>query len=176
MRPAIVLQNILDYYIVFLWQGVAPGLVRWPDQPHSFSAIISSVRGFMISFNSENQFDISVRNLKNYKLPEFEKVIDRRGFLYIILDRAYPEWCKIGRTNNLISRLTDYNKNRPIKTAYYSVVSEAFMDVVSVEAVVLEQLYVELQPSARACEWFAIEHYDLLIFWIKRAEKEAPLL
>ncbi len=130
----------------------------------------------MINLVDSNPFETSVMNRELHVLPPIIKYVERRGFLYIVLDTAYPEWCKIGKTVNLASRLTGYNKDRPIATAFFSVVSLPFKDATSVESIILEQMYKTINSSSKSKEWFDIKHYTTLVDWIRRAERESEII
>jgi len=115
-------------------------------------------------------------NTDNYILPALKKQVDKRGFMYIVKDSAYPEVFKIGMTGNPKNRLSSYNKDKPFKTAAYILISLPFLDVRSVEAIILEQLYKETNPTSLTKEWFFMEHFDRAKYWIDQAEKKAELL
>jgi len=109
--------------------------------------------------------------LDSFELEPFEKVIDRRGYLYIVEDSAFPEFIKVGRTSDLKRRLQDYNGHKPFNSSRYVIVSKAFVDVIAAEAMVLEKLCEVIPPTTFKKEWFAIEHRDTLEKWIEIAEE-----
>lgn len=39
-------------------------------------------------------------NLDEFSVPPLEKFVDRRGFLYILFDEAFPDFIKVGRTSD----------------------------------------------------------------------------
>lgn len=113
--------------------------------------------------------------LDQFELPVFEKPVDKRGYMYIVKDEAYPEFIKIGRTNDLKKRLVAYNSDKPYNSASYHAVSGPYVDVVETEAMILEKLYEVIQPSTFRKEWFAIGHKSTLEEWIKVAEGSQPM-
>ena len=108
--------------------------------------------------------------LADYDLPIYPK--DTRGFIYLLVDSLFPEYVKIGRTNNLAKRLSaGYNADKPYPTAKYIGISIPFADVIKVEAMILEKVVSEHGVVPTRQEWFNIEHLDVLKKWVGIAEK-----
>ncbi len=120
-------------------------------------------------------FKTTVNNLSDYAIEPLPKVVDKRGYIYLIKDSSFPTVFKIGRTISLETRLLKYNSDKPFKTAFYYKISKAFMDVHSVEKTILEQIYKVTNPTSLTKEWFYIEHLALAEEWICRAEEQATL-
>jgi hypothetical protein len=57
-----------------------------------------------------------------------EKLIDKRGFMYILYDDIFPEYIKVGRTSDVHKRLLGYNSDKPFRTARMLYVSCLFED------------------------------------------------
>ena len=121
---------------------------------------------------SDNIFEDSVKTEK-YTLKPFEPIKDERGFIYILIDTAYPDVFKVGMTSNLKQRLNKYNSDKPFKTAKYLFISKPFTNVKEVESIILDQLYSKTNPTSLTKEWFYMEHIERAKSWISRAENEA---
>ena len=96
---------------------------------------------------------------------------DVRGYLYLLKDSAFSNFIKIGRTINAAKRLSGYNSNRPIATAYFIYISELFVDAVYVERVILKTMYNEHAVVGKTKEWFNIDKEEILFNYIKQAEE-----
>jgi len=108
-------------------------------------------------------------------IPPPPKQVDTRGYLYLLVDSAYPEYIKIGKTASPRKRLQTYNSDRPIATCRFINISELFLNCTTVEKVILTQVHLDIQPIGKSTEWFAIEHKQTLIDWIIKAEAEAVI-
>ena len=109
-----------------------------------------------------------------YEVQPLPKVVDNRGFMYIIEDSAYPGYIKIGRTINLKKRMAMYNADKPFKSSRLVTVSREFEDAVLVEKRILEHLYKHTSPTTLSREWFHSEHVDLCTQLIEEAEDYFP--
>lgn len=96
---------------------------------------------------------------------------DDRGYIYVVYDSAFPNFIKIGKTNNLQKRLTAYNSDKPYYSSKYVCISEPFKKCSEVERNILSKLYEECSPSTNKLEWFDIETKERIIYWIQRAEE-----
>ena len=120
--------------------------------------------------------EFSTLNISDLSLDPLPKVVDARGYLYIVQDSVYPEWVKIGRTVDPRKRLAAYNCDKPFNTAKYTYISSGFVDVIEVERVVLEKVYEISAPSTASKEWFQIELLENLVSIVEAAEKQFELL
>ena len=93
-----------------------------------------------------------------------------RGFIYIVLDRVFPNFCKIGRTSNMYKRLQDYNCNKPYPSAYVYAISKEFADADEVEKAILRYMYSITSPTTYKEEWFSMEYLPNLEKAILEAE------
>ncbi len=117
-----------------------------------------------------------VVSLHDLAIPSLEKVVDKRGYMYLLIDSVFPDYIKIGRTSDPRKRLMSYNSDRPLDTCRYILITSAFVDVHKIEEVILQQLYLHISSSVKSKEWFEIKHKDLLIEWLHKAEEQGKLL
>ena len=113
-----------------------------------------------------SDFDIS-----DYTVPALEKVVDCRGFMYIVQDSVFPDYVKVGRTNDCKKRLQMYNADKPFKTAKMIYISRMFENVNDVERRILDYLYDCTAPTTLSREWFLVEHTEKIINIIVKAEE-----
>ena len=121
-------------------------------------------------FTLENTF--SQNSLTSYVVPKY---VETRGFIYILQDKAFPEFFKIGRTADMLKRLAEYNSDKPYPSTYLTHISKCFADVISVEKKILEYLYKTTSPTAFKLEWFEIAQLPLAIQLLEDAEDYFPL-
>lgn len=95
---------------------------------------------------------------------------DLRGYIYIVLDSAFPEHFKIGKTADMQKRLAAYNTDKPFKTTRVYCISSLFTDVHTVETKILNVLYSNTKPTTFSKEWFEIEYLDFAKDIIEEAE------
>ena len=114
---------------------------------------------------------LSEKLLTSYEsYPSSKTVKLLQGYLYLLKDRSYPEYVKLGMTRNLARRHKEYNAHKPFDTAEYVVVSQVFQDVEYVEKKILEVVYRQVHPIGARREWFELEHEELLREAITQAE------
>lgn len=118
-----------------------------------------------------NPSELSDFNICDYVTPPLEKYTDRRGFIYILFDDIFPNYIKVGRTSNCKNRLTGYNSDKPYPTAKMLFISKMFEDSHEVERRILAYMYDNTPPTTLTKEWFEIEHKDMLIEIIEKAEQ-----
>tara|TARA_R110000744_G_C19018180_1_gene523870 strand:- start:32 stop:331 length:300 start_codon:yes stop_codon:yes gene_type:complete len=72
------------------------------------------------------------------------------GFLYVITNKAWPDWCKVGISVDIKSRLASYNTSSPLKDfeVIYSVSTDKHQ---LIEREVLAILSKEFESNS---EWF----------------------
>ena len=109
-------------------------------------------------------------DIRNYKVPPLEKYNDKRGYMYVVFDSIYPEYIKVGRTFDCHKRLVGYNSDKPYPTAKMIYISELFEDVVDMERRILAYMYDNTPPTTLSKEWFLIEHKQLILDIILKAE------
>ena len=110
-------------------------------------------------------------NIADYSTPPLEKYTDRRGYIYIVFDEAFPEYIKVGRTSDCKKRLIGYNSDRPYPTVKMLYISQMFEDVNDMERRILTYMYDNTSPTTLSKEWFEIQHKDKLIKIIAKAEE-----
>lgn len=115
--------------------------------------------------------EMSSFNLKDFQLPQLEKYVDRRGFMYILYDSKFPDHIKVGRTGDLHKRLIQYNSDKPYPTCKMLFISNMFEDVNETERRILNYMYDNTAPTTLSKEWFEIKHKEKLIKIIEKAEK-----
>ena len=123
-----------------------------------------------------SETELNAIRIGDFELPLFEKTVDRRGYIYLVEDSAYPTFIKVGRTNDLKKRLQAYNSDRPFNSCRYTDISAAFTDVILAESMILEKLYEEIPPTTFKKEWFEAKHLDLIKEWVGVAEADLELL
>ena len=106
-------------------------------------------------------------DLKLFCIPKYT---ERRGFLYILIDDAFPGHMKVGRTADVTKRLEAYNAHKPYPTAEMAWISKGFIDVIKVEEILLKHLYSEIQPTTFRKEWFEIEHLSMILGLVQEIE------
>ncbi len=100
---------------------------------------------------------------------------DKRGYIYIITDKAFPDCFKIGRTIDMKKRQAAYNSDRPYPTAYLHCVSELFTDAHEVEKLLLAALYKNTPATTFSKEWFPISFLETAERYIGQAESHFSL-
>lgn len=98
-----------------------------------------------------------------------------KGFIYIALDKAFPDFCKIGRTQDLPKRIAQYNSDKPYPTTWIHTISQEFKNVTEVEEAILRYMYKITEPTTFKKEWFKVEFLDALLMCINEAEKRFEL-
>jgi len=125
----------------------------------------------MINFDELNTFD-NVK-IKDFIVPKLTYV-DKRGYIYIMVNKFYPDIFKVGRTGNLPTRFKNYNENQPVPSTRIMLVSNLFTDVHFVEERILYGLRQTAVPLQYKLEWFSIDYLNVCIDYIKEAEKILP--
>ena len=120
--------------------------------------------------------EFSQVNISELSLEPLPKVVDTRGFMYIVRDSAFPGWLKIGRTVDPKKRLQAYNSDKPFPTTKYEIISECFSNVIEVERVILEKMYELTPPSTSSKEWFKSEFQSDMVRLIELAEEKYDVL
>ena len=120
----------------------------------------------MKHFSPDEYFDTS------YSEFVVEKYVETKGYLYLVQDKAFPDFVKIGRTCDFEQRLSVYNRNKPYPTIHPICISRLFADVVTVETKVLDYLYKVTAPTTFRKEWFRSENTNLILTVMKAAENE----
>lgn len=113
----------------------------------------------MQQFNLDEKFP--VKTFKDYVVTELPKVIDTRGFIYIVQDTVFPDFFKIGRTADMVKRLTAYNADKPYPSTNVTFITREFKDCHLVESRILDYLYKHTCPTTFKKEWFLIEHLEI---------------
>ncbi len=98
-----------------------------------------------------------------------------KGFIYIALDKAFPDFCKIGRTQDLPKRIVQYTSDKPFPTTWIHTISQEFKNVTEVEEAILRYMYKITEPTTFKKEWFKVEFLDTLLKLIEEAEKHFEL-
>jgi len=109
-------------------------------------------------------------SIKDFVVEDLPKVVDTRGFIYIVQDSVFPNHFKIGRTCDMYKRLLAYNSDKPYPTTNLTHISKEFKDCVLVETKILEHLYSKTSPTTFKKEWFDIVHLGLAMDLIEKAE------
>lgn len=109
-------------------------------------------------------------NILDFQAPPLEKYVDNRGFIYILFDSIFPDFIKVGRTSNCHKRLLGYNSDKPFPTARMLFISKLFEDVNLVERKILEYLYSNTSPTTLSREWFMVEHKQMILDIVEKAE------
>jgi len=111
-----------------------------------------------------------------YAVEPLPKEVDTRGYIYLVKDKVFPDFIKIGRTGNMHKRLAAYATDKPYPTTYLVCISGMFKDAVEVEARILAEMYKQAQPTTFRKEWFKLEHEQLCLDLIDAAEEHFELL
>lgn len=83
-----------------------------------------------------------------------EQTSIREGFVYLIVNRRYPEWIKAGMTVDYEKRLSVYNQYDP-ESSFEFVIVKWVNDRRLLETILLEQL--STIAETRNGEWFKID-------------------
>ena len=94
------------------------------------------------------------------------------GYMYIVFDSAFPEYIKIGCTTQIGKRLQQYNGNRPLDTCSYVYRSKLLVNILSVEAIILQRINTYAHSTPNRKEWFSVDYKEKLIEEIKLAEAD----
>lgn len=115
--------------------------------------------------------------LKDFDLNEFEvpKEIERRGYMYILKDSAFPGYVKVGRSTSVQKRLYAYNADKPFKTARMIQVSSLFSNAYDTEKKVLDYLYSVTEPTTLSKEWFLDKYENTIRNVIEKLEEQEKL-
>lgn len=118
----------------------------------------------------------SLVDVSPFVVPPLPKVVDNRGYLYILTDTAFEGYFKIGRTIDMHKRLQAYNADKPFKTTFVYAISIPFHDAVEVESKVIKAMYKVTSPTTFSREWFLIEHLEQAVVFIQQAEATFKLM
>lgn len=110
-------------------------------------------------------------DLREFKTPPLDKYTDQRGYIYVLFDDVFPEYIKVGRTQDCYKRLQQYNADKPFKTAKMLFVSSMFENAYEVERRILAYMYDHTPPTTLSKEWFEIAHKEKIISIVEKAEK-----
>lgn len=124
--------------------------------------------------NFDNPF--SLVDASPYIVPPLPKIVDNRGYIYILSDTTFWEYFKIGRTTDMHKRLQAYNTDKPYKTTFLHAISTPFHNAVDVEAKIIKAMYKVTSPTTFSKEWFEISHLPQAIALIQEAEKIFQLM
>lgn len=113
--------------------------------------------------------DYAPLDLKEFVIPKY---VEKRGYIYILIDSAYPEHMKVGRTADVSKRLEAYNAHKPYPTAEMTWISKEFIDVIKVEEILLKYLYQEISPTTFRKEWFEIKHMHNIFSLVQEMESK----
>ena len=113
-------------------------------------------------------------DIEDYEVPTLAKLVDARGYIYLLEDTAYPGYIKIGRTINMKKRLAMYNADKPFKSSKLVAISRMFEDAIHAEKKILEYLYNNTAPTTLSREWFQAENTNICLRLITDAEKSFP--
>lgn len=109
-------------------------------------------------------------NIDELEVPAAPKYVETRGFIYIVLDAAFPDYFKIGRTINMKRRLAAYNDDKPFPTTALYAITEMFKDCDEVERAILERMYKKARPTTLSREWFEMDHLEFALTLMREAE------
>lgn len=98
--------------------------------------------------------------------------VNSSGYMYLVFDSVYPEYIKIGYTTNLGKRISRYNGNRPLDTCSYVYQSKLLVNILSVEADILQRINTYAHSTPNRNEWFSVNYKEKLIEEIKLAEDD----
>lgn len=113
----------------------------------------------MQQFNLDEKFP--TKSFKDYVVSELPKIVDTRGFIYIVQDSVFPDFFKIGRTSDMVKRLTAYNSDKPYPSTNVTFITREFKNCTEVESKILDYLYKHTSPTTFKKEWFLIEHLPI---------------
>lgn len=109
-------------------------------------------------------------DIDDYDVPPLPKVEDNRGYIYIVVDTAFPNHFKMGRTICMKKRLMQYNSDKPFPTTKLYAISRMFTDANMVEKKILEKMYEVTPATTFSREWFALNHLGICVDLVKEAE------
>ena len=108
--------------------------------------------------------------LDDFEVQPLPKEVDNRGYIYVVIDKAFPSHTKIGRTQSIKKRLMAYNADKPFPTTSLKIISAEFVNVNQVEKAILDKLYAATPPSTFSREWFDSAWAPMMEELIKEAE------
>lgn len=94
----------------------------------------------------------------SYSAAERAEVIDTRGFVYVIVNPAWDDYCKIGRAFDPESRLAGYQTGTPFRD-YELYGSRFFEDAAQAE----KEIHLRLAAAREEGEWFFMEPAQALV-------------
>ena len=97
--------------------------------------------------------DVFFRAKRTLLLREADGLNNTTGFMYIIFSPSFPEFIKVGRTNNLKTRLLQYNSSNPYSDYTYLLYTPLLFDMFEAEDFVLQQL----GESMYGKEWYGLD-------------------
>lgn len=89
-----------------------------------------------------------------------------KGVIYIIINKYYPDYFKIGRTSNIVQRLHVYNSSFPIPCIDTKYISLEFNNTQEIETLLLTYL----GSSDLKNEWYTVDKYDRALLKIIELE------
>ena len=98
-----------------------------------------------------DMYDLGV----DYTTAAKAETVDKRGFVYIITNRAWPGYCKIGRAFNPDSRLAQYQTSSPLRD--YELKYAVYFDDCHAAELTVHSLLAWCRADG---EWYRITPYE----------------
>lgn len=97
----------------------------------------------------DNQFDPD-----SWTVPVLPKERDNRGFIYVVQDLRYPKLIKIGKTQDFVKRVKQYNNDRPYEDVVPIICTRLLSNCDHIEKVILNDLIRNFDSVGKSNEWF----------------------
>jgi len=120
----------------------------------------------------KNKQDVfNTLDLKEFTVPSLVKEPDKRGYLYLVQNKNYPELIKFGRTIDLHKRLQAYNSDQPEPNVSVIAVSCLLSNANIAEEKIIAYMRQICSPVGYTKEWFDVKYQTELESKITEAEK-----
>lgn len=95
-------------------------------------------------------------NPDRYVVPVEPKEKDTRGFIYVVRDNKYPDIVKVGRTQDLIKRVKQYNVDRPFEDVEPILCTRLLSNADLIEKHIKNRLVRDHSSVGKSQEWFPV--------------------
>ena len=97
---------------------------------------------------------------ERWTVPTLPKERDCRGFIYVVQDAKYPDLIKIGRTQDFVKRIQQYNVDRPFEDVIPIFCTCLLFNCNHIEKMLLNELIREFNSVGKSKEWFPDKAMD----------------
>jgi hypothetical protein len=97
----------------------------------------------------DSQFDP-----EEWTVPVLPKERDNRGFIYVVQDLKYPNLIKIGKTQDFVKRVKQYNNDRPYEDVVPIICTRLLHNCDHIEKIIINDLVRNFSSVGKSQEWF----------------------